>query len=138
MAHLPRYYHKAAALMAVHESYELVFCFSILRNRWTGHHAGEDFVKFGDKSDKQVENSENPSTYWRQGRTDCLKLASPIKNSSKTGEFSGFVQIFCFALFIAILFWSQSGEFSAKNQKKKHIAMYALSQLGTRVSKVYK
>ncbi len=101
MAHLPRCYHKAAALMAVHQSYEPVFCFSILRSRWTGHHAGD------------------PSTYWRQGRTDCLKLASPRKNSSKTGEFSGFVQNFCFALFIAILFWSQSGEFSAKNQKKK-------------------
>jgi hypothetical protein len=25
MAHLPRYYHKAAALMAVHQSYEAVF-----------------------------------------------------------------------------------------------------------------
>ncbi len=44
--------------MAVHQSYELVFCFSILRNRWTGHHAGEDFVKFGDKLDKQVEIQE--------------------------------------------------------------------------------
>jgi hypothetical protein len=62
------------------------FVFSILRSRWTAHRAGEDFVKFGDRSDKQVENSGNPSTYWRQGRTDCLKLASPRKNSSKTGE----------------------------------------------------
>jgi len=47
MAHLPRYYHKAAALMGVHQSYEPVFVFSILRSRWTGHHAGEEFVKFG-------------------------------------------------------------------------------------------
>ncbi len=94
MAHLPRYYHKAAALMGVHQSCEPVFFFSILRGRWTGHHAGEDFVKFGDRSDKQVENSGNPSTDWRQGRTDCLKLASLRKNSSKTGEFSGFSEIF--------------------------------------------
>jgi len=39
MAHLPRYYHKAAALMGVHQSYEAVFFFSILRSRWTSHHA---------------------------------------------------------------------------------------------------
>jgi hypothetical protein len=91
--------------------------FSILRSRWTGHHAGEDFVKFGDRSDKQVENSGNPSTYWRQGRTDCLKLASPRKNSSKTSEFSGFFRNFCFGVFIAIfLFLSQTGEFSAKKK----------------------
>jgi hypothetical protein len=87
MAHLRTYYHKAAALMGVHQSYEPVFCFSILRSRWTGRHAGEDFVKFGNRSDKQVENSGNPSTHWRQGRTDYLKLASPRKTSSKTGEF---------------------------------------------------
>jgi hypothetical protein len=117
MAHLPRYYHKAAALMGVHQSYEPMFFFSILRSRWTGHHAGEDFVKFGDRSDKQVENSGNPSTYWRQGRTDCLKLASPRKNSSKTGEFSGFFRNFSFGVFIASFVLSQSGEFSAK---KKH------------------
>jgi hypothetical protein len=54
MAHLPRYCHKAAALMGVHESYEPMFVFSILRSRSTGQHAGEDFVKFGDRSDKQV------------------------------------------------------------------------------------
>jgi hypothetical protein len=94
MARLPRYYHKAAALMGVHQSYEPVFFFSILRSRWTGYHAGEDFVKFGGRSDNQVENSGNPSTYWRQGRTDCLKLASPRKNSSKTGEFLDFSKKF--------------------------------------------
>jgi hypothetical protein len=49
------------------------FVFSILRSRWTAYHAGEDFVKFGDRSDNQIENSGNPSTYWRQGRTDCGK-----------------------------------------------------------------
>jgi hypothetical protein len=114
MAHLPRYHHKAAALMGVDQSYEPVFLFSILRSRWTGHHAGEDFVKFGDRSDKQVENSGNPSTYWRQGRTDCLELASPRKNSSKTGEFSGFFRKFSFGVFIAIFVLSQSGGFSAK------------------------
>jgi hypothetical protein len=113
MAHLPRYYHKAAALMGVHQSYEPVSVFSIFRSRWTGHHAGEDFVKFGDRSDKQVENSGNPSTHWRQGRTHCLKLASPKKNSSKTGEFSGFFRILPFGVFIAIFVLSQSGEFSA-------------------------
>ncbi len=80
--------------MGVQQSYEPVFFFSILRSRWTGHHTGEDFVKFGDRSDEQVENSGNPSTYWRQGRTDCLKLASPRKNSSKTGEFLDFSEIF--------------------------------------------
>jgi hypothetical protein len=138
MAHLPRYYHKAAALlMAVHQSYEPVFCFSILRSRWTGRHAGEDFVKFGDRSEKQVENSGNPSTYCWQGRTDCLKLASPRKNSSKTGEFSGFVRNFCFGLFIAIFFGRTVANFRQKKEKK-HIAMYALSQLGTRTSKVYR
>jgi hypothetical protein len=94
LAQLPRYYHKAAALMGVHQSYEPVFFLKNLRSRWTGHHAGEDFVKFGDRSDEQVENSGNPSTYWRQCRTDCLKLASPRKNSSKTGEFSGFFRNF--------------------------------------------
>jgi hypothetical protein len=62
MAHLPRYYHKAAALMGGHQSYEAVFFFSIFRSGWTGHHAREDFVKFGDRSDMQVENSGNPST----------------------------------------------------------------------------
>ncbi len=36
--------------------------FSILRSRWTAHRSGEDFVKFGDRLDKQVENSGNPST----------------------------------------------------------------------------
>jgi hypothetical protein len=102
--------------MGVQQSYEPVFFFSILRGRWTGHHAGEDFVKFGDRSDEQVENSGNPSTYWRQGRTDCLNLASPRKNSSKTGEFSGFFRNFCFGVFIAIFFFSQSGEFSAKKK----------------------
>jgi len=100
MAHLPRYYHKAAALVGVHQSYEPVLFFSILTSRWTGHHAGEDFVKFGDRSDKQVENSGYPSRYWRQGRTDCLELASPWKNSSKTGEFSGFFRNFCSLVFI--------------------------------------
>jgi hypothetical protein len=80
--------------MEVQQSYEPVFFFPVLRSKWTGHHAGEDFVKFGDRSDKQVENSGNPSTYWREGRTDCLKLASPRKNSSKTGEFSGFFRNF--------------------------------------------
>ncbi len=69
------------------------FC-QFLRSRWTGHHAAEDFVKFGGRSDKKVESSGIPSTYWRQGRTDCLKLASPRKNSSKTGEFSGFFRNF--------------------------------------------
>jgi len=39
MAHLPRYYHKAAALMGVPQSCESVFFFSILRSRWAGHHA---------------------------------------------------------------------------------------------------
>jgi hypothetical protein len=118
MAHLPRYYHKAAALMGVHQSYEPVFFFPILRSRWTGgHHAGEDFVKFGDRSDKQVENSGNPSTYWRQGRTDCLKLASPRKNSSKTGEFSGFFRNFCFGVFIAIFFFGR--RVANFRQKKK-------------------
>jgi hypothetical protein len=102
--------------MGVQQSYEPVFFISILRGRWTGHHAGEDFVKFGDRSDEQVENSGNPSTYWRQGRTDCLNLASPRKNSSKTGEFSGFFRNFCFGVFIAIFFFSQSGEFSAKKK----------------------
>jgi hypothetical protein len=63
MAHLPRYYHKATAFMGVHQSYEPVFFFSILRSRWIGHCAREDFVKFGDRSDKQVKNSGNPSTY---------------------------------------------------------------------------
>jgi hypothetical protein len=63
MAHLPRHYHKAAALMGVHQSCGPALFFSILRSRWTGHHAGEDFVKFGDRSDKQVENSGTPSTY---------------------------------------------------------------------------
>jgi hypothetical protein len=115
MAHLPRYYHKAAALMGVFtKAMNQCFFLSILRSRWTGHHAGEDFVKFGDRSDKQVENSGNPSTYWRQGRTDCLKLASPRKNSSKTGEFHGFFRNFSFGVFIAIFVLSQSGEFSAK------------------------
>jgi hypothetical protein len=134
MAHLPRYYHKAAALMGVHQSCEPVLFFSILRSRWTGHHAREDFVKFGDRSDKQVENSGNPSTYWRQGRTDCLKLASPRKNSSKTGEFSGFSRILSFGVLIAIFVLSQSGQFPAK---KTNTAMNALSQLGTQMSKVY-
>ncbi len=127
MAHLPRYYHKAATLMGVHQSYEPVFFFKILRSRWTGHHAGEDFVRFGDRSDKQVENLGNPSTYWRQGRTDCLKLASPRKNSSKTGEFSGFSRKFSLWVFIAIFVLSQSDEFSAK---KTRTAMNASSQLG--------
>jgi hypothetical protein len=85
------------------------FFFSILKSGWTGHHAGEDFVKFGDRSDKQVDNSGNPSTYWRQGRTDCVKLASPRKNSSKTGEFSGFFQNFCFGVFIAIFLFVAEG-----------------------------
>jgi hypothetical protein len=79
MAHLQRYYHKAAALMEVHQNYEPVFFFSILRSRCTDNLAGEDFVKFSDRSDKLVESSGNPSTYWRQGRTNCLKLASPRK-----------------------------------------------------------
>jgi hypothetical protein len=48
MAHLPKYYHKAAALMGVHQSYELAFFYSILRSRWTSRHVGEDFVKFGE------------------------------------------------------------------------------------------
>jgi hypothetical protein len=65
-----------------------------------------------------------------------LKLASPRKNSSKTGEFSGFFRNFCFGVFVANFFWSQSGEFSAKN--KEHTAMNAVSQLGTQVSKVYR
>jgi len=122
--------------MGIHQSYEPVFFFQILRSRWTGHRAGEDFVKFGDRSEKQVENSGNPSTYWRQGRTDCLQLASPRKNSSKIGEFSGFFRNFSFRVFIAIFFGSKSGEFSAK--KQKHTAMNALSPLGTQVSKVYR
>jgi hypothetical protein len=114
MAHLPSYYHEAAALMGVHQSCELVIFFSILRSTWTGHHAGEDFVKFGDRSDKQVENSGNPSTYWRQGRTDCLKLVSPKKNSSKIGEFSGFFRNFCFGVFIAIFFCHRVANFRPK------------------------
>ncbi len=48
--------------MGGHQSYEAVFFFSIFRSGWTGHHAREDFVKFGDRSDMQVENSGNPST----------------------------------------------------------------------------
>jgi hypothetical protein len=67
------------------------FFFSILRIRWTGR---EDFVKFVDRSDKQVENSGNHSTYLRQGRTDSLKLASPRKNSSKTANFLDVSEIF--------------------------------------------
>jgi hypothetical protein len=119
MAHLPRYYHKAAALLAVHQSYEPVFVFSILRSKWTGHHhAGEDFVKFGDRSDKQIENSGNPSTYWRQGRTDCLELGSPRKNSSKTCEFSGFFRNFCSGVFI--VFFVFVAEWRIFGKKKTH------------------
>jgi hypothetical protein len=119
MAHLPRYYHEAAALMGVHQSYEAVFFLKKFRSRWTGHHhAGEDFVKFGDRSHKQV---ENPSTYWRQGRTDCLKLASPRKNSSKTGEFSGFFRNFCFwglhSHFVLVAEWRIFGK---KKKKRTH------------------
>ncbi len=121
--------------MGVHQSSEPVFFFPIFRSRWTGHHAGEDFVKFGDRSDNQVENSGNPSTYWRQGRTDCLKLASPRKNSSKTGEFSGFFRNFCFGAFIAFFLVA---EWRIFGRKKTHAAMNALSQLGTQVSKVYR
>jgi hypothetical protein len=121
--------------MGVPRNYEPVFFFSILRSRWTGHYAGEDFVKFGDRSDKQVENSGNPSTYWRQGRTDCQKLASPRKNSLKTGEFSGFFRIFCSGVFIVFFFGRRVANFG---QKQKHTDMNALSQLGTYVSKVYR
>ncbi len=123
MAHLPRYYHKAAALMGVHQTYEQVFFISVLRSRWIGRHAGEDFVKFGDRSDKQVENSGNPSTYWRPGRTICLKLASPRKNSSKTGEFSGFFRNFCFGVFIVFFFFFAELRISARKKKKKRTAM---------------
>jgi hypothetical protein len=91
-----------------------VFFFSILRSKWTGHHAGEDFVKFGDRSDKQVENSGNPSPYWRQGRTACLKLASPRKNSSKTGEI---IPKFLLWGLQSLFFGSQSDEFSAKKNQ---------------------
>jgi hypothetical protein len=67
-------------------------------------------------------------------RKDCLELASPRKNSSKTGEFSGFFRNFCFGVFIAIFFGRRVANF----RQKKETAMYALSQLGTRVSKVYR
>ncbi len=131
MAHLARYYHKAAALRGVHQSYEPVFFFPILRSRWTGHHAGEDFVKFGDRSDKQVENSGNPSPYWRQGRTACLKLASPRKNSSKTGEFTGFFRNFCSGVFIASFFLVS--EWRIFGKKKTHCYERRVSTWNTSV-----
>jgi len=88
-----------------------VFFFPILRSLWTGHHAGEDFLKFGDRSEKQVENPGNPSTYWRQGRTACLKLASPRENSWKTGELSGFFRNFWFGVFRAFFFGRRVANF---------------------------
>ncbi len=102
------------------------FFFSILRSRWTGHHAGEDFVKFGDRSEKQVENSGNPSTYWRQGTTDSRKLAN----------FLDFPEIFALGSSQPFFFVAEWRIFGKK--KKKHTAMNALSQLGTQVSKVYR
>jgi len=101
------------------------FFFSILRSGWTGHHAGEDFVKFGDRSDKQVENSGKPSPYWRQGRTACLKLAS----------FLDFSEIFALGS-SEPFFWV--AEWRIFGQKKAHTAMNELSKLGTQVSKVYR
>jgi len=92
------------------------FFFSILRSLCTGHHAGEDFVKFDDRSDKQVENSGNPSTYWRQGRTECLELASSTKNSSKSGEFSGFFRNLCYGVFIAFSFCRRVANFRQKKR----------------------
>ncbi len=110
--------------------------FSILRSRWTGHRSGEDFVKFGDRLDKQVENSGNPSTYWRQGRTDCLKLASPRKKFLENWRiFWIFPKFLLWGLHCHFFFVADWRIFGKK--KHTHTAMNALSQLGTQVSKVY-
>ncbi len=52
--------------------------------------------------------------YWRAGRADCLELASPIKNSSKTGEFSGFFRNFRFGVFRAFFLGRRVANFRRK------------------------
>jgi hypothetical protein len=57
----------------------------------TGNHAQEELAKFGYRSERKVENFENPSIFWHPLKTYCLNMTiSGKKNFLKHGEFGNF------------------------------------------------
>jgi hypothetical protein len=43
---------------------------------WTGNHSHEELAKFGYRSERKVDNFQNPTMFWQPLGTYCLNMAT--------------------------------------------------------------
>jgi hypothetical protein len=54
----------------------------------TGNHAHKELANFGYRSERKVENFENPSIFWHPLKTYCINMTiSEKKQFMKCGDF---------------------------------------------------